>query len=573
MKRWLLCLSLLLLLIPSVVFAQDAAESSDESATEAPAVEAQADEVVIHTIIAGQTLYTVAELYDVSLDELLLLNNLTQDDLLSIGQELIVSGVVPLPLGVEKVFDPNILTRPGLPPVPKIHQVQAGDTLTALAERYGIDLEELLTANRFSNETVLQLGMTVYVPNQSGDLFARNYAVQIGDTLDGIAEQFNTDPDLIAAGNRLLHPEHLVAGQVLRLVSRTGTSEPNEIFGRSHIVSPNDTLLSIATQYNQSPREIALANDLPWPTAIYTGQQLRIPSGTPWRTLPTGLTNFAASEQPFRQGETFSLYIELDPSLAATESISPTGRIFFSELGAPIQPWFNTSYQQDFPFMPYGDGYAAIVGIGAFAHPGLYVLEVFTADRAVPVLSQMVRVSDVNFGFQSISVADNIELRSAEDAVLDAFYQSISAEPRWDTSQPVLAPLDNTGYRSAGYGAPRSYAGAPVRIYHSGVDYAAPVNTPIRTVAAGTVVFSDWTDLRGNVVLVDHGWGVISGYFHMEQRTVVPGDVVAAGDLIGALGNTGLSTGAHLHWDMRVHGVPVNGIQWLDRPIPDFDLK
>ena len=75
----------------------------------------------------------------------------------------------------------------GYPPVPKIHQVQAGDTLIGLAERYGLDAQELQLVNGFTDETVLQLGMTVYIPNQTGDLFARNYAVQIGDTVERIA--------------------------------------------------------------------------------------------------------------------------------------------------------------------------------------------------------------------------------------------------------------------------------------------------------------------------------------------------------------------------------------------------
>ena len=185
--------------------------------------------------------------------------------------------------------------------------------------------------------------------------------------------------------------------------------------------------------------------------------------------------------------------------------------------------------KQQFSFLPYGDGYAAIVGLDAFTLPGLYTLDLYAGDSQVPTFSQVVQVAGSNFGFQAIGLADDTVLRAAEDAVLNDIYSAINADLRWDSTQPFVAPLDNTGYRSAAYGAARSYAGAPVRIFHSGVDYAAPINTPIKAVAAGHVVFSDFTQLRGNVVIVDHGWGIMSGYFHMEQRAVVVGDIVEAG--------------------------------------------
>lgn len=105
MTRWFLALCLLLLL-PTVASAQDAAQPTPTLIPTAEPVEAATppppaqNEVIVHTVIAGQTLYTIANLYDVAVDDLLLLNNLTTESLLSIGQELTISGVVPLALGV-----------------------------------------------------------------------------------------------------------------------------------------------------------------------------------------------------------------------------------------------------------------------------------------------------------------------------------------------------------------------------------------------------------------------------------------------------------------------------------------
>jgi murein DD-endopeptidase MepM/ murein hydrolase activator NlpD len=64
-------------------------------------------------------------------------------------------------------------------------------------------------------------------------------------------------------------------------------------------------------------------------------------------------------------------------------------------------------------------------------------------------------------------------------------------------------------------------------------------------------------------VVIDHGWGVLTGYWHLSQIEVTVGQRVRAGEVIGRVGNTGLSTGAHLHWDFWVGGINVNGLRWV----------
>jgi murein DD-endopeptidase MepM/ murein hydrolase activator NlpD len=80
--------------------------------------------------------------------------------------------------------------------------------------------------------------------------------------------------------------------------------------------------------------------------------------------------------------------------------------------------------------------------------------------------------------------------------------------------------------------------------------------------APGKVVLAETLQVRGNVVIVDHGRGVMSGFWHLSQINVKSGDEVWAGQVVGLVGSTGLSTGAHLHWEMRVNGVPVDPLQW-----------
>jgi murein DD-endopeptidase MepM/ murein hydrolase activator NlpD len=70
--------------------------------------------------------------------------------------------------------------------------------------------------------------------------------------------------------------------------------------------------------------------------------------------------------------------------------------------------------------------------------------------------------------------------------------------------------------------------------------------------------------LWGNAVVIDHGWGLLTGYAHLSTIEVQTGQQVLQGDQIGKVGNTGLSTGAHLHWEMWVGGNSVDGLQWLE---------
>ena len=94
------------------------------------------------------------------------------------------------------------------------------------------------------------------------------------------------------------------------------------------------------------------------------------------------------------------------------------------------------------------------------------------------------------------------------------------------------------------------------------------MGTPIYAPAAGTVVLAEKLAVRGNVVLIDHGLGLFSGYWHQNQLAVVVGQEVKAGDLIGFSGDTGLVTGPHLHWEIRLNGIAVEPLQWVQQSIP-----
>lgn len=98
---------------------------------------------------------------------------------------------------------------------------------------------------------------------------------------------------------------------------------------------------------------------------------------------------------------------------------------------------------------------------------------------------------------------------------------------------------------------------------HTGVDIAASSGTGIRTISAGTVVYSAYKGSYGNLIIIDHGNGVQSYYAHCSALYVSAGQAVGAGTVIGAVGSTGNSTGPHLHLEIRVNGTPVNPQNYL----------
>ncbi len=127
----------------------------------------------------------------------------------------------------------------------------------------------------------------------------------------------------------------------------------------------------------------------------------------------------------------------------------------------------------------------------------------------------------------------------------------------WDG--PFLLPV--SGPVTSPYGVLSIYQGQ-VWGFHRGVDLAVPMGTPVQVANDGIVRLAEELPLSGNAVLVDHGRGVVSSYFHLAAIHVSTGDHVRKGQIIGTVGTTGLSLGPHLHWGMRVNGVHVDPLPW-----------
>lgn len=137
--------------------------------------------------------------------------------------------------------------------------------------------------------------------------------------------------------------------------------------------------------------------------------------------------------------------------------------------------------------------------------------------------------------------------------IIDRVLATAEAQP--DLSVLTTEPVART--RSSGYGWREDPINKRARFHH-GTDYRGKRGTPVLAAGAGTVIYAGRRGGYGRVVFIDHGGGVVTRYAHLSKIEVRAGDTVAAGEQIGRLGSTGRTTGAHLHFEVRLHGRSVD---------------
>jgi murein DD-endopeptidase MepM/ murein hydrolase activator NlpD len=126
---------------------------------------------------------------------------------------------------------------------------------------------------------------------------------------------------------------------------------------------------------------------------------------------------------------------------------------------------------------------------------------------------------------------------------------------------PTLWPIRGT--ISSGFGWRRNPFSSRGSEHHDGVDIPARSGTHIRAAGGGKIIFSGWRNGFGNVVIIDHGSGINTLYAHNSRNLVTVGQVVERGDVIAHVGSTGRSTGAHLHYEVKINGTAVNPVPFM----------
>lgn len=307
-------------------------------------------------------------------------------------------------------------------------------------------------------------------------------------------------------------------------------------------------LLETAVRANASPWGIALSNSLPHPYQPILTQPLLLPGGGVPRELPAGFTALALSSVPARPGE----------------ALGVRGLVAMDEVGrdTAIDVRLNTA---GWPAFTHDEHIVALGGTGAFFRDAAPELLIQTAGAGAWVQPWLFEVRQ--FGSQQLTLRGTAAAITAEQIAqererLFELWAEVTAVPLWTDS--FILPLDSFVEQTADYGVFRSYNGGPYRSYHEGVDYAAFGGTPVLAPAGGRVVLAEELAVRGGAIIIDHGLGIFTGFYHLAEVTARPGQRVASGDEIGAVGSTGLSTGNHLHWDLLVNATWVDAAAWLE---------
>ncbi len=320
----------------------------------------------------------------------------------------------------------------------------------------------------------------------------------------------------------------------------------------TYIVKAGDTLYQIALRYGVTLGALEQLNNLPDPNSISVGQAIIIP--IPSNATPIKPGN-AVDALTARQGGTMIIQVA-QPNLA-----SVTGTI----------------NNKTIPFTREAGYFYALVGISRCAKLGSLPVKLTETDPSGETKTENMtinvaatafpvdKVTQIILPSDKTAILANTDLRAREDSQLEAVISKFTPVRLWNGV--FRQPLNS--YVTEYFGTRRSYNGrAPGACGHEGTDFRGAVGDAVYSDARGRVVFAALTQVRGNLVVVDHGLGVFSAYFHMSEMAVHENDMVESGDLIGKVGNLGISTGPHLHWSVWVNGQYVDPMEWTKKVFP-----
>jgi murein DD-endopeptidase MepM/ murein hydrolase activator NlpD len=215
-----------------------------------------------------------------------------------------------------------------------------------------------------------------------------------------------------------------------------------------------------------------------------------------------------------------------------------------------------------------GRFYEALLGVDLDAKPAKYQVKVRGQDKGGKGFlgASPLEVKKVSFKTQTLSLPSSmvdldpktLERVNGENKRLEALFQKTRQEKLWNGRflQPVPGEI------STPFGL-RRVINRQNKNPHSGVDLRAEGGTPVLASNAGFVVMVDDLFFSGKSVVLDHGQGIYSMYFHLSEILAREGEKISKGDVLGQVGSTGRSTGPHLHWGVRVHGSKVDPFSLL----------
>jgi len=434
-----------------------------------------------------------------------------------------------------------------------VYIVQPGDTFYSIANRFNVAFNDLVTANPTVDPNLLEIGQQIVIPGLEGITGVLDTEIiQYGDTLRSLSRRTQVSDDQLIKLNRLVSPTELYVGISLIIPKQEGQKELTSRID----IARGESLLELAVKENSDPWTLAEINKQTNTWGSLPNDVLYSPTASEDTTatgLPSAFLSASISPLPLVQGATEVIHVQ-------TKNNYPASGVLVDHT---------------LHFFPEANDQFALQGIHALLEPGVYPLKVEAAlpDGSTQSFEQMVLVKEGDYYHEELYVpADTIDpaVTVPEDKTLLSITSPVTSTKFWDGI--FTAPSVYPDQYTSKYGTRRIYHGIgsdlTIQGFHSGLDFAGGEGLQIFAPAAGKVVFAGPLTVRGNATIIDHGYGVYSGFWHQSKQFVNVGDMVAQGQVIGLVGGTGRVTGAHLHWEVWVNGVQVDPINWLNQAFP-----
>ena len=435
--------------------------------------------------------------------------------------------------------------------------VQEGDTLFDIAQRFGVNWLDLANVNDLGDASQLDVGQALVIPGLEGvQGVLTSEQVFFGENLRSLSRRYDIPRDDLARLNRLTSSQELYAGINLIIPAEDADTRAT----RRVSLASGESLLELAVIHDANPWSLVNHNTLGGTWAGLPGDVLHLPAGDADDTGPGALPGEIASVEvdalPLVQGKTTVIRLQ------GSEGLVIGGELIDHEL----------HFFEDQP-----GSYVALQGVHALIEPGFYplTLQGTTPSGAPFSFSQRVYVTEGDYAFESLVVPpETIDpgITQPEDELWYSLPVEFTPERMWQGSleRPVTSATGEPCYSSY-FGSRRSYNGSPYNYFHTGLDFCYNYNVAVNEILApadGVVVYTGELTVRGNATMIDHGWGVYTGYMHQAEIFVEQGERVQAGQMIGAVGKTGRVSGPHLHLEVWVGGVQVDPLDWLEQAYP-----
>lgn len=438
-----------------------------------------------------------------------------------------------------------------------IYVVQPGDSLSSIASRFNVSLDELMAANGIADANQLTAGQQLVIPGLDGITgVLSTEIINFGDSYRSLMRQTQVPDSLFRKLNHVISPSEFYVG-VSMILPGQGESQNNKR------ISPTsgESLLEVAVKNNTDIWSLADINSLkgswdgiPGDTLFSSGESND--AGT--TGLPSAFVSAEIRDLPIKQGGTGVIKVKTIPGVTLS--------------GLLVDHLLN--------FFPDENGnQVALQGVHALLEPGVYPLRLDATlpDGSKQSYEQLILIVSGNYPEDPLLYVDpaTIDPASTEPELqqLISITTPVTSTKLWSGEfiSPAIAYADST-YFTSRYGNRRTYIGQGTELqvpgFHTGLDFGGGDGLAITSPAAGRVVFAGPWTVRGNATVIDHGWGVYSGFWHQSAIQVQVGDMVEQNQVIGLVGGTGRVTGAHLHWELWVNGIQVDPLDWLIQAYP-----